>query len=162
MSNVALLIGGNQGDRQALIEQATVLIRQRIGTVVALSRVHETEPWGEFGDENAAQFLNRAMLVETHLSPMEVLTEAQAIEAELGRERPATQCQPMQGRIYLSRTMDIDIIFYDNTVMETPSLTIPHPMMHKRRFVLEPLCEIMPGYRHPVLGLTVAEMLETI
>ena len=88
MKRTALLIGGNKGDRQTLIEQATELIRERIGSVVALSRVYETAPWGEFEEESGVEnFLNRALLVETELSPLEVLHEALAIEKELGRTR---------------------------------------------------------------------------
>lgn len=155
MNRVALLIGGNQGDRSALIAQATELIRQRIGPVVAFSKVYETEPWGDF-DTPQQDFLNRGLLVETALNAHEVLHEALAIEAELGRVRKAGS------KLYSSRPMDIDLIFYNDEVIESAELTIPHPRMHLRRFVLEPLAEIMPDYRHPVLGLTVEEMLERV
>jgi 2-amino-4-hydroxy-6-hydroxymethyldihydropteridine diphosphokinase len=152
MNRVALLIGGNQGDRSALIAQATELIQQRIGPVVAASRVYETEPWGEF-DSPQPNFLNRGLLVETALTAHEVLSEALEIEAELGRVRKEGS------KLYSSRPMDIDLIFYNDEVIETPELTIPHPRMHLRQFVLDPLAEIMPEYRHPVMGLTVREML---
>ena len=155
MNRVALLIGGNQGDRWALIEQATELIRQRIGSVVAVSGIHETEPWGEF-DTPQQNFLNRALLVETSMSAYEVLREALVIESELGRVRNEGN------KLYSSRTMDIDLIFYNDEVINTPDLTIPHPRMHQRRFVLEPLTEIMPDYRHPVLHKTVKELLYEI
>ena len=93
MNKVALLIGGNQGDRRALIEQATVLIQQRIGTVVRSSRIYETKPWGDFEIENSKlkieTFFNRGLLVETPMTAHEVLREALSIEAELGRVRPA-------------------------------------------------------------------------
>ena len=186
MHRVALLIGGNLGDRHALIEQATELIRQRIGSVVALSRVYETEPWGDFETENGEHsgmpsarsttenFLNRALLVETPLLPHDVLREAQAIETALGRERKLstphaplptphaplpTPHYPLSTRKYHSRTMDVDIIFYDDAVVDTPDLTIPHPCAQLRRFVLEPLAEIMPDYHHPLLMATVADLL---
>ena len=91
-NRVALLIGGNQGDRHALIEEATALIQERIGTVALVSKIYETEPWGDFevesGEWRVENFLNRALLVETLLSAHEVLHEALAIEAALGRVRP--------------------------------------------------------------------------
>ena len=166
MNRVALLIGGNQGDRRKLIEEATVLIQRRIGTVALASGIYETEPWGDFGDERPQNFLNRALLVETLLSAHEVLREALSIEADLGRLRPSISSNssnprnPSRPRSYHSRPMDIDLIFFNEEIIDTEDLTIPHPRAHLRRFVLEPLAEIMPSYRHPTLGLTVGELLQ--
>jgi len=161
MNKVTLLIGGNEGERELLIEQATEQIRERIGSVVAMSRVYETEPWGTFANP-PQNFLNRGLLVETTLSPWQVLRTALAIEATLGRRRNRNASSPSDTsntRIYLSRPMDIDLIFYDNLILDTPELTLPHPRMHLRQFVLEPLNEIMPDYRHPMTGKKVCEML---
>lgn len=158
MNSVSLLIGGNQGDRRALIDAATALIAERIGPVVAASRVYETLPWGNFGEDRVQPFLNRALVVDTKLDAQAVLDEALAIEAELGRCRsPETE-----RRLYHSRPMDIDIIFFNDEVIESPTLTVPHPRMHLRRFVLEPLNEVVPHYRHPLTGLTVSEMLDRL
>ncbi len=176
MHKTALLIGGNQGDRRRLIEQATELICERIGSIVALSGVYESEPWGEFEEVGSEKgegrresgvenFLNRGMVVETELSPQEVLREALEIEKELGRKRDSKDLKDFKDfknntRLYHSRPMDIDLIFYDDLVLESPELVLPHPRMHLRRFVLEPLAEIMPDYRHPVLGKTVKGLAE--
>ena len=168
MNKTAILIGGNQGDRQALLKQATVLIQERIGTVVSASQVHETEPWGEFevkiGERRVENFLNQALLVETSLTAHEVLREALAIEKEFGRQRPhlSPSISHLSPRKYHSRPMDIDIIFYGDEVIDTPDLTVPHPRMHLRRFVLEPLAEIIPDYRHPVQNKTVKELFEEL
>lgn len=166
MHRLALLIGGNQGDRHLLIQQATEQIRQRIGSVVSFSRIYETEPWGTFEEENGERkvenFLNQALLVATPLSAHEALREALDIEKDLGRQRPqASSCGATQGaRTYHSRPIDIDLIFFDHDVIDTPDLVIPHPRMHLRRFVLEPLAEIMPDYVHPVLKKTVRALLK--
>ena len=167
MNKVALLIGGNQGDRRALIEQATVLIQERIGTVVLASAIYETEPWGKFEvrseELGVRSFFNRALVVETELSAHEVLHEALVIEKELGRQRNLiTHHSSLITRLYHSRPMDIDLIFFNEEIIDTPDLQIPHPRAHLRRFVLEPLAEIMPEYRHPVFGLTVAELLDRL
>ncbi len=172
MNRVTLLIGGNMGNRELLIDQATEQIRQRIGSVVASSSVYETEPWGNFEIENSKlkieNFLNRALLVETTLSPWQVLRTALAIEKDLGRQRADDTSMSSKTsisrttRIYQSRPMDIDLIFYDDRVIDTPELSLPHPRMHLRRFVLEPLAEIMPEYRHPSIGKSVKELLSEL
>ena len=165
MNITALLLGSNQGDSDKLLQQATAFIEQRIGNVRRASTVYRTAPWGSFDRDDVADFHNQALLVETPLSAHEVLRQALDIEAELGRVRTAPPCPPLGGtteRIYHSRPMDIDLIFYNDEVIDTPDLTIPHPRMHLRQFVLEPLAEIMPDYRHPVLHKTVHELLSTL
>lgn len=154
-NHLYLLIGGNQGDRAALLQQATDLIRQRIGSVIRFSRLYETEPWGDFdnGTTPVQNFYNQALQVQTLLTAHEALHEALAIEQLLGRQRP-------QGtRSYTSRPIDIDLIFYNSEVVESHELSLPHPRMHLRRFVLLPLCEIAPDYVHPVLHKNLQQLL---
>ena len=153
MSTLYLLIGGNQGDRRQMITHATDLIRQRIGSVATCSHIYETSPWGTFANgEKAQNFYNQALKVETSLSPYDALAEALRIERMLGRRRTAAKG-------YTSRPIDIDLIFYDSIVIDTSDLMLPHPRMHLRRFVLEPMCDIAPDLIHPVLNKTLKELL---
>ena len=135
MGTLYLSLGTNLGQRQSNLDTALTLIGQRIGTVQAKSGVIETEPWGF---ESSNRFLNMAVKVETSLKPMDVLHTTQMIEREMGR----TAKSDKDG--YQDRIIDIDILLYDDMVMTTPELTIPHPLMYKRRFVMEPLAEIAP------------------
>lgn len=154
-NDLLLLIGGNQGDRLSLLNEAADLIRQRIGSVVAISPIYETEPWGTFAPGEAPQnFYNQALRVATALDPYEALRETQAIEAQLGRSRkPGTEG-------YASRPMDIDLIFFnDEVVDDAPTLVLPHPRMQLRRFVLEPLCAIVPDHIHPIFKKTLTQLL---
>ena len=148
MSKVVLILGGNLGDRHQNLEQARLQIGKTIGEIVGCSACYETEPWG-FVHENA--FLNQVILVETTLEPLSVLKEIQHIELSLGRVRGNER--------YNARTIDIDILFYDDLIVSLPDLTIPHPQMAKRRFVLEPLAAIAPEMIHPLLNRNVAELL---
>ncbi len=146
---VIVLIGGNEGDREQLILEACSRIESRIGKIVSKSMLYESEPWGF---ETDRFFLNRALLLETSLSASEVLTEALYIESVLGRVR--------NKKGYASRTMDIDILFYENLCVDLPDLMIPHPKMQERRFVLLPLAEIVPDWMHPALGKTIKTLLD--
>ncbi len=153
MSNLYLSIGTNLGDRQSNLKTAVTLIGQRIGTVQAVSQAFETEPWG-FQSPNA--FLNQALQVTTDMNPVDALKVTQAIESEMGRTSKS------HNSMYADRLIDIDLIFFDDQVIELPGLKIPHPLMHKRQFVLEPLSEIAPEIVHPLLHKTVREMFEEI
>ena len=150
ISRVTLLIGGNQGDRVGLLQQACNMIAEQIGAIVQLSSIYETEAWGFDAEQN---FLNQAVVVETRLSAHEVLDKALFIESQLGRVRT--------GNGYASRTMDIDILFVDNNCIDTPDLIVPHPRIQERNFVLVPLCEIMPNYVHPKMNKIIANLLKT-
>lgn len=162
MEKAYLSLGSNRGDRKALLEQATDLLRQRVGSVVCCSSLYETAPWGRFANGEDLPFLNIAIVIDTPLAPRELLSATQAIEKALGRERPQKPTADRQDspRQYHSRPIDIDIIFYGDAVLDTPDLTLPHPRMHLRRFVLQPLCEIAPDTQHPLLKKSIQQLLE--
>lgn len=128
---------------------AAALLAERVGDVLALSGFYETEPWG-FQSDNT--FLNAALRLETILSPLELLDATQQIEREMGRTQKSNGA-------YHDRIIDIDILLYDDLVLQTPELTLPHPLMHERRFVMEPLAEIAPNVVHPVFHKSVISLM---
>ena len=142
-----LLLGANLGDRLQTLLCAIDLIAERVGPVVRQSGLYETAPWG-VTDQPA--YLNLVMVVETTLEPEAVLNQTQAIEQELGRVRLEK---------WGARVIDIDILYYDQLILQTDQLTIPHPYLHQRRFTLMPLAEIAPDFVHPILHKTTVELL---
>ena len=142
-----LLLGANLNDRAQTLRRATGLIAERIGKVIQQSELYETAPWG-ITDQPA--FLNQVLAIETTLEPEAVLVHTQGIEQELGRIRREK---------WGARVIDIDILYYNDRVIQSETLTIPHPYLHKRRFTLVPLAEIAPGFVHPLLQKTTTELL---
>lgn len=135
MATLYLSLGTNLGDRRSNLKTACTLIAREVGTIVSESDIIETEPWG-FDSSNS--FLNMAVKVQTHLLPLDVLHATQGIERQMGRS------EKTEGGQYKDRIIDIDLLLYDDVVMNTPELTIPHPRMFQRRFVMEPLAQIAP------------------
>ena len=136
--HVYLGLGGNLGDRETVLLQAIKLIDERVGQVLRRSSFIETEPWGFESDH---RFLNAAVCCETALSPRQVLQATQQIERDLGKRKcHATKRQKEIN--YQDRPIDIDILLYDDLIVDEPDLKIPHPLMHQREFVMRPLNEI--------------------
>jgi len=142
--SVYLGLGSNLGDREEHIRKAVALIGEKVGLVIRQSSLIETEPWG-FVSEN--RFLNGVILVETSLTPRQLLRATQKIERSLGRKRKSTDsCLPTpdSSKNYSDRPIDIDILLYDDLTVDEPDLKIPHPLMEQRDFVMIPLNEIKP------------------
>ena len=141
-----LSLGSNIGDREYFLREAISRLRT-LGRVVSVSSLYETEPV-EVTDQ--AWFLNCAVELETDRTPEELMSELLEIERQMGRERNKKKAP---------RTIDIDMVLFGDAVVDSPQLTLPHPAMHRRRFVLEPLAEIAPEARHPMLNKTVRDLL---
>ena len=160
MARVVLLTGGNTGDVKRTLQAAQQLVNARVGAVLRCSHRYESKPWGFDAEQH---FSNQALEVSTDLQPLEVLEAVQAIEQELGRNRAAEAVEKARtGVTYTSRPIDIDILFYDDEVIASERLTVPHPLLSEREFALAPLCEIMRQRRHPVTGQTMEEMYEAL
>ena len=160
MARVVLLTGGNVGDTKELLRTAQRLVNGRIGAVLRCSLCYTSAP---LGFEAAKPFVNQVLVADSDLTPHEVLAELQRIERELGRNRAAEAVErAATGQRYVSRPIDIDILLYDDEVLSSPELTIPHPGIAEREFVLTPLCEVLRDGRHPVLGRTMGELRDNL
>jgi len=150
-------IGSNLGDRQKNCLEAVRLVGENSKVkVVAVSSWRETSPLAEIQNPRSKipMYVNGAIKIETDLGPEELLVFLQEAEQKLGRIRT--------GRKWEARTMDLDILFYDDLLIDTPTLKMPHPELHKRMFVLEPLCDIEPEFVHPVLGMSIRQLKEKL
>ncbi|WP_304316909.1 2-amino-4-hydroxy-6-hydroxymethyldihydropteridine diphosphokinase [Phocaeicola plebeius] len=151
MATVYLGLGTNLGNKEANLRTAIYKLQERIGKQVSLSSFYETAPWGFESDHS---FLNAAIGLETSLSPIEILHITQEIEKELGRTKKSVNGS------YSDRLIDIDILLYDTLVLQTPELTIPHPLMTERDFVMNPLIEIAGNVIHPTRQKTLSELYQ--
>jgi 2-amino-4-hydroxy-6-hydroxymethyldihydropteridine diphosphokinase len=151
MHTAYIALGSNVGERDTTLRVALQKLHTQSGVSVRrISQFHRTEPLG--GPAGQDDYFNAAAEVETELSPENLLAAMQAVESELGRDRSKeVRWGP--------RTCDLDLLLFGEAVQDAPSLTIPHPRMHERRFVLEPLAEIAPDLVHPVLHKTITELL---
>jgi 2-amino-4-hydroxy-6-hydroxymethyldihydropteridine diphosphokinase len=149
MKNVFLSIGTNLGNREKNLQQAIAEIHNSIGQVLMSSSIYQTEPWGFQAEE---EFLNMVVKIESDFTPIVLLEKVLKTESEMGRVRGPEH--------FSSRLIDIDILLYDNIIVDKENLKIPHPLLQERRFVLVPLCEIAAELIHPALKRSFAELLE--
>jgi len=149
MNRIVLLLGGNLGDKYAILNEAESYLQERVGSIILKSGNYETEAWG-FESEDI--FLNRVLIIETNFSANDCLRICQEIEIELGRVRKKVR--------YSSRLIDIDILFYNDIIIDEDYLEVPHPRIQERAFVLAPLTEIMPDYVHPQLKKKISTLME--
>lgn len=149
MNKVVLLLGSNLGDSQSLFQQTIALLSDRVGVIEQSSSLYKSPPWG-FEHEN--DFCNQVLVLQTALAPEQMLRECLQVETDLGRER--------KGQGYAARTIDVDLLFVGDEVIESDVLTLPHPRLQLRRFTLLPLVELMPDFIHPVLQKKMRVLLQ--
>jgi 2-amino-4-hydroxy-6-hydroxymethyldihydropteridine diphosphokinase len=148
-------LGANLGDREAMLWAGLGRLSEALGPPVAVSAFHETEPLTRPDDPTTSHpaYLNAVAIFTTDLEPLAILDTLLAIEARLGRDRAT------EGGRWRPRPIDLDLVALDDLILASERLTLPHPEMHKRSFVLAPMAEVWPDWRHPVLGRTVVEIL---
>jgi 2-amino-4-hydroxy-6-hydroxymethyldihydropteridine diphosphokinase len=141
MNEVVLSLGSNLGNRQENLQKAFAVLQNKIGNLVNYSKIYERPAWGFQGND----FYNAVVVLKTKLNPLEVLQSIKEIETRLGRNQKSIN------GVYQNRIIDIDILYYNNQILQTDELTVPHPKIQERNFVLVPLVEILPDFFHPVL-----------
>ncbi|WP_184541666.1 2-amino-4-hydroxy-6-hydroxymethyldihydropteridine diphosphokinase [Mucilaginibacter sp. FT3.2] len=146
MIDVFLLLGSNLGNRKLFLQQAIEYITADVAPVVQASGIYETQSWGK---TDAPDYLNQVLLLQTEMPAQLVLQKILAIELLLGRRREVK---------WGSRTIDIDILFYGDAIINEPDLKVPHPEMHKRRFTLVPLAELAPDFVHPLIKKNILDL----
>lgn len=147
MHVVLVGLGTNLGDRQANLNEAKRLLQQQIGGISAESNTYQTAAWGI---TDQPDFYNQVIQLSTSLFPLQLMDSILSIEESMGRQRIVK---------WGERLIDIDILFYDNLILTTPNLIIPHPFISQRRFVLKPLLDVQPAFVHPVYKKTIAELI---
>ena len=148
MKGKYLILGSNVGDRETNIREAILNIEHKVGKVIRTSAMYQTEPWG-YGDQ--PHFYNQVIEIETSLDASHTLKEILMIEKSMGRVR---------NQKWRERIIDIDILYFEDLVVHNKDLTLPHPGIPDRKFVLAPLCELIPDEIHPVLRISNAELLK--
>ena len=148
MNGIYLILGSNLGDRMAILADALMQLELTAGQLKAQSGLYETAAWGK---QNQTSFLNQVVEISSALPPHELLGKILDIELKLGRVREEK---------WGPRTLDLDILYYDDLIVSSPTLTLPHPQLHQRRFTLIPLCEIAPLWVHPVLKKNNLQLLQ--
>ena len=149
VKTIYLSLGSNLGNRLFNLQRAVILLQKELGFILEISGVYKSPSWGFDGED----FLNACLSLETDKTPSEVLEILLKVEKEMGRQRS-------EGAGYQSRNIDIDLLYYNSEIIQTDELTVPHPQMHLRRFVLKPLADIAPQFYHPILGKDTRNLLQ--
>lgn len=150
MQTVYLLLGSNLGDRKTYLKEALLQLQESVGRIIRTSSIYETQSWG-IADQ--PDYLNQVVEMETLFLPDKILEKTQKIEEILHRERT---------KKWDSRTIDIDVLFYGEEVVDLPQLKIPHPQIQNRLFTLVPLDELIPNFLHPILNKTIQELRQEV